>query len=71
MYRKPSLVRYRGWGMGCRLGSCRIVGENGCWRVRGMIEISVRVRMLINSKFQMLLVRNELLKFLNIISKLL
>ena len=42
-----------------------------------MIEISVRIRTLINSKFQMLLVkemmlvRNELLKFLNIISKLL
>ena len=38
-------------------GCCRIVGENGGWRVRGMIEISVRVRMLINSKFQMLLVK--------------
>ena len=42
-----------------------------------MIEISVRIRTLINSKFQMLLVkemmleRNELLQFLNIISKLL
>ena len=38
-----------GWGGGW--GCCRIVGENG-----GMIEISVRVRTLINSKFQMLLV---------------
>ena len=34
-----------------------IVGENGGWRVRGMIELSVRVRTLINSKFQMLLVK--------------
>ena len=38
-------------------GCCRIVGENGGWRVRDMIEISVRVRTLINSKFQMLLVK--------------
>ena len=38
-----------GWvgGWGC----CRIVGENGGCRVRGMIEISVRVRTLINFKF--------------------
>ena len=43
--------------VGWRLGCCRIVGVNGGWRVRGMIEISVRVRTLINSKFQMLLVK--------------
>ena len=30
----------RGGGGGC----CGIVGENGGWRVRGSIEISVRVR---------------------------
>ena len=53
------------------------VGWGGGWRVRGMIEISVTVRTLINYQFQndackeMMLVRNELLKFLNIISKLL
>ena len=47
------------WGgsMGWRWGYCRIVGENGGWRVRGMIEISVRLRTLINSKFQILLVK--------------
>ena len=37
-------------------GCCRIVEENGGWRVRGMIEISFSVRKLINSKFQILLV---------------
>ena len=47
-----------GVGVGRRLGVLiRIVGENGGWRVRGMIEISVRIRTLINSKFQMLLVK--------------
>ena len=57
-------------------GCCEIVGENGGWRVRGIIEIRVMVRTLINSKLQivackeMTLVRNELIKFLNIISKL-
>ena len=45
-----------GWGGGW--GCCWIVGENGGLRVRGMIEISVRVRTLISSKFQMLLVKN-------------
>ena len=45
------------WGWGGGWGCCRIVGENGGWRVRGMIEISVRVQTLINSKFQMLLVK--------------
>ena len=35
-----------------------------------MIEINVRVRTLIIYKFQMSLVRKELIKFLNIISKL-
>ena len=44
-----------GWGGGWRC--CSIVGENGGWRVRGMIEIRVRIRTLINSKFQMLLVK--------------
>ena len=43
--------------MGWRWGCCRIVGENRGWRVSGMIEISVRVRTLINSKFQMFLVK--------------
>ena len=42
-----------GGGWGC----CRIVGENGGWRVRGIIEINVIVRSLINSKFQRLLVK--------------
>ena len=42
-----------GWGWGC----CVIVGENGGWRVRGVIEINVRVRTLIISKFQMSLVK--------------
>ena len=36
---------------------CRIVEENGGLRVRGMIEIRVSLRTLINSKFQMLLVK--------------
>ena len=36
---------------------CKIVGENGGLRVSGMIEIRVSVRTLINSKFQMLLVK--------------
>ena len=44
-------------GGGCGEGVCGIVGENGGWRVSGMIEISVRVRTLINSKFEMLLVK--------------
>ena len=49
--------------MGCGEGGCcGIVEENGGWRVRGMIEINVRVRTLINSKFQMLLVRNDVCK---------
>ena len=38
-----------GWGSGC----CGIVGENGGWRVRGVIEINIIVRTLIISKFQM------------------
>ena len=38
-------------------GCCRMVGKNGGWRIRGMIEISFRVRTLFNSKFQMLLVK--------------
>ena len=42
-----------GGGWGC----CRIVGENGGLRVRGMIEIRVSLRTLISSKFQMLLVK--------------
>ena len=46
-----------GVGVGFEEGCCGIVGENGVWRVRGMIEISVRVRSLINSKFQMLLAK--------------
>ena len=48
------------WGIGVEwggAGSCGIVGENGGWRVSGMIGINVRVRTLINSKFQMLLVK--------------
>ena len=64
--------------MGCGGGGCcGIVEENGGWRVRGIIEINVRLRTLINSKIlnvacnEMTLVRNELIKFLNIISKLL
>ena len=40
-----------GWGWGGGWRGCRIVGENGGLRVRGMIEISVRARTLINSKF--------------------
>ena len=40
-----------GWGV------CGIVGENGGWRVRGLIEINVRVQTLIISKFQMSLVK--------------
>ena len=51
-----------GGGWGC----CRIVEENEGWRVRGMIEIRVNV-----ACKEMMLVRNELLIFLNIISKLL
>ena len=53
-----------------------LLGENGGWSVRGVMEISVRVRALIISKYkfkcrkEMSLVRNELFKFLNIISKL-
>ena len=48
-----------GIGMGVRWGweCCGIVGENGSWRVRGMIEINVSVRTLINSKLQMSLVK--------------
>ena len=38
-------------------GCCGIVEENGGWRVRWMIDINVRVRTLINSKFKMLLVK--------------
>ena len=50
-------MRYRGRGRGEGGDVEALYGENGGWRVRGMIEISVRVRMLINSKFQMLLVK--------------
>ena len=46
-----------GVGSGGGWGCCRIVEENEGWRVRGMIEIRVRVRTLISSKFQMLLVK--------------
>ena len=46
-----------GVGVGCEEGCCGIVEENGGWKVRGMMEINVRVRTLINSKFQMLLVK--------------
>ena len=42
-----------GWGGGC----CGLVGENGGWRVRVVIEINVSVRTLIISKFQMSLVK--------------
>ena len=47
------------WGLGGVRGGgcCGIVEENGGWRVSEMIEIIVRVRTLINSKFQMLLVK--------------
>ena len=38
-------------------GCCRIVEKNGGWRIRGMIEISVKIRTLLNYKFQMLLVK--------------
>ena len=46
-----------GVGSGGGWGCCRIVRENGNLRVRGMIEIGVRVWTLISSKFQMLLVK--------------
>ena len=46
-----------GVGSGGGWGCCRIVDENGGLRVRDMIEISVRVRTIISSKFQMLLVK--------------
>ena len=42
-----------GVGLGGGWGCCRVVGENGGWRVRGMIEILVSIRTLIISKFQM------------------
>ena len=42
-----------GWGGRC----CGIAGKNEGWRVRGVIEINVRVRTLIISKFQMSLVK--------------
>ena len=48
------------WGIGVEMGRgrcCVIVGENGGWRVMGMIEIIVRVRRLINSKFKLSLVK--------------
>ena len=38
-------------------GGGGIIGENGGWRVRGVIEINVRVRRLIISKFEMSLVK--------------
>ena len=53
--------RHVWWGIGMGWGAgrvcCGIVGENGGCRVRGVIEISVSLRTLINSKFQMLLVK--------------
>ena len=36
---------------------CGIVEENEGWTVGGMIEINVRLRTLINSKFEMLPVK--------------
>ena len=50
-------MRYRGGGGVRGRGCCGIVEENGGWWVRGVIEINVRLRTLINSKFQMLLVK--------------
>ena len=50
------------WGMGMGVG-CVEGGVVGLlwrmegWRVRGVIKINVRVRTLINSKFEMLLVK--------------
>ena len=54
---KSLVTRVGGWGRVEVGGCCRIVEENGGLRVRGIIEIRVRVRMLINSKFQMLVVK--------------
>ena len=45
-----------GWG-GEGEGVLKDCWENEGLRVRGMIEISVRLRTLINSKFKMLLVK--------------
>ena len=59
-----------GVGSGGGWSCCRIVEENEGWSVRGMIEIRVRLRTNVACK-EMMLVRNELLIFLNIISKLL
>ena len=54
--RTQDMFEYRGgvgWGWEC----CGIVGENGGWRVSGMIEINVRIRTLIISKLKMSLVK--------------
>ena len=42
---------FGGYGVGW--GWCLIVGENGGWRIRGVIEINARVRTLIIYKFRM------------------
>ena len=34
-------------GGGERVGCCGFVGKNGCWRIRGVIKIRVRVRVFI------------------------
>ena len=39
------------------LGCCEIVGDNGGWKVRGVIEINVRIRTLIIFKFKISLVK--------------
>ena len=57
-YVKICLVGYRGgdgvgWGWECY----GIVGENRGWRVSGLIEINVRARTLIISKFKLSLVK--------------
>ena len=50
-------MRYRGEGGVWGEGVVGLLGRMEGGRVRGIIEISVRVRTLINSKFQMLLVK--------------